>query len=366
MRLARPLTAVILALAFLTTAACSGQAPTTQVSLPQGFDLQSHRGGRDARPENTLPAFAYSLAVGVTTLELDIQITADGVPVVHHNSKLQGYLATNPWGRFLTEDEQPDIRYTDLADLERFDLGAMNPDAPYGYFDAHGATQKAVPGTSIATLEEVFQLIKDWGNDTVFVSVETKSTPYPVNPGNPTPQEWIEAFYAVVEEYGMQDRVMLQSFDWRTLIEMKQVDPSIATVALTTNQPDWNREGDEGEYQRVDEDGRAPWKAGLEMAEFGNDPVKAAASIDADVYSPYYKELTPAIVEQAQSLGMRVVPYTVNDPEQMRALIAMGVDGLITDRPATLRTVMEELGIPVPPKDPAPEGKPYFTGTDGL
>lgn len=358
--------AVALASLCLASAACSADTPTGQVNLPQGFDLQAHMGGRDSRPENTLPAFAYALTVGVTTLEMDMVITADGVPVVHHSNKLSTYLAKNPWGKFLTVDEQPDIRFWNLADLKKFDLGTMSPDAPYGYWEAHGKTQKAVPGTTIATVEEVFQLVRDWGNEDVFLSVEAKSTPYPVNPGNPSPEEWVEAFYDLVVEYDLQDRVMLQSFDWRVLEEMKKVDPRIATVALTADQPSWNLEGDEGDYQWRNPSGEAPWMAGAGRDDLGDDPLRAAAAIDADIFSTYYKEVTPQLLQEARALGMRVVPFTVNDPDQMRALITMGVDGLITDRPATLRGVMQELGMPLPPKDPAPSGKPYFTGTDGL
>lgn len=349
----------------LTMTACRSDAPQGKVNLPEGFDLQAHRGGRDARPENTLPAFAYALSIGVTTIELDMVITADGVPVVHHSNKLMTYLARNPWGKFLTIDEQPDIRHWTLADLKKFDLGTMSPDAPHGYWEAHGRTQKAIPGTTIATLEEVLRLVRDWGNDRVFLSVEAKSTPYPVSPDNPSPKEWVEAFYRLVVKHGMQDRVMLQSFDWRVLQEMKKVDPRIATVALTANQPSWRLEGEEGDYQWRDADGTAPWMAGRNLGALDEDPVLAAAAIDADVYSAYHAEITPEVIARAHSLGLRVVPYTVNDPDEMRTLIEMGVDGLITDRPATLRGVMQALGLPVPPKDPDPTGKPYFSGTDG-
>lgn len=364
MNLRRALLTILLGTTVLL-AACGPDPQARQVNLPPGFDLQAHMGGRDARPEQTLPAFAYALAVGVSTLEMDMVLTADQVPVLHHSNKLSTYLAKNPWGKYLTVDEQPDIRFTTLEDLKKFDLGTMSPDAPYGYFEAHGKTQKAIPGTSLATLEEVFQLVRDWGNDSVFLSVETKSAPYPINPGNPTPQEWVEAFYDLVQEYDMQDRVMLQSFDWRTLQEMKKVDPSIATVALTANQPEWNLEGDEGDYQWRTSELTSPWMAGLDLTDFGDSPLRAAHAIQADVFSTYYKEVTPELIAEAHSLGMRVVPFTVNDPAIMETMIEMGVDGLITDRPATLRSVLQQLGVAVPMADPAPESKPFFTGVDG-
>ena len=352
---------------FMIAMFSSGYAISSDVPvLPKGFDIQAHRGGRDSRPENTLAAFAYALAVGVTTLELDMQISGDGVIVIRHSKDIPWYMAKNEWGRFIVADEQPDIRYTELSDLKRFDLGAMNPNAPYGYWKAHGATQKTVPGSTICSLEEVFKLVKDWGNDQVFISVETKSTPYPINPANLAPKAWVAKFYDLVVQYDMQNRVMLQSFDWRTLIEMKNLDSRIATVALTANQPVWNDEGDEGDYQWIGRNMPSPWMGGVNIRDYGDNVVRAAHSISADVISPYHEEVTPKVVQEAHQLGMRIVPFTVNDPDRMRELVQMGVDGIITDRPATLRSVCKELGVQVPDADPAPYGKPYYTGTDGL
>jgi glycerophosphoryl diester phosphodiesterase len=96
------------------------------------------------------------------------------------------------------------------------------------------------------------------------------------------------------------------------------------------------------------------------------DIIKAAHAIKADVIAPYHSELTKELIAEAHSLGMRVVPYTVNEPARMKELIKMGVDGIITDRPATLRLICQELGIKLPAPDPNPAGKPYFTGVDGL
>lgn len=335
-------------------------------ALPDDFDLQAHRGGRDTRPENTLPAFAYALAIGVTTLEMDMQMTADGVMVIRHNKEIPWYMAKNSWGRFLVTDEQPDIRFWKLADLKKFDIGAMSPDAPYGYWEAHGKTQKPVPDTRLCTLEEVFQLVKAWGNDKVFLNIETKSYPYPSDLVNPEPAAWVRKFYDLVKKYDMQERVFLQSFDWRTLIEMKKLDPRIPTVALSANQPSWNKEGDEGDYQWPDRKEASPWMAGLDIKQFGGNIVKAAHAIKADVFSPYHAELTKEVVAEAHALKMRVVPYTVNDPDRMRELINMGVDGIITDRPATLRRICKELGLSIPAPDPNPSVKPYYTGVDGL
>ncbi len=360
------LTLVLALLVSQGLVSCSAPPVTTAVHLPTGFDLEAHRGGRDARPENSLSAFAYALAVGVTTLEMDMQITSDGVIVVRHNRIIPWYEAKNSWGKFLVSDEQPDIETRTYDELKAYDLGGISPNAPFGYWDSHGVSQKQIQGTQITSLEEVFQLVRDWGNDSVFFNIETKSNPYPDHKQAVSPQAWVSKFYELVKKYGLTDRVMLQSFDWRTLVEMKKLDPSIPTVALTANQPSWNMEGDEGDYQWKGRAEPSPWMAGLDIDDFAGDIVKAADAIGADVISPYESEVTPSVVTEAHQLGMRVVPYTVNDPIRMKELILMQVDGIITDRPATLRAICQEMGIPVPAADPAPAKKPYFSGTEGL
>jgi glycerophosphoryl diester phosphodiesterase len=332
--------------------------------LPRYFDVEAHRGGRDARPENTLYSFAYAMALGATTLEMDMQITGDGIIVIRHDNHMLPMLTKNRYGDFITENEMPDIRTSRLADLRTFDIGEMSPKVDPAYWEAHGKTQKAIPGVKLATLEEVFQLVKDWGNNEVFMNIETKSYCYPVILHNPDPYEWVVKFYALVKKYHMEKQVMLQSFDWRTLKIMKELDPSIPTVALTAEHPQWNVEGDEGRYRWEGRKEKSPWMGGLDIKDFQGDYVKAAHAIKADVVSPYYEELTPELVKEAHAFGMTVVPWTIDREEDMRKVIDMGVDGLITDRPSVGRKVCLEKGLKLPAPDAHPEKKPYYTGTD--
>lgn len=332
--------------------------PRVFAELPKGFDLEAHRGGRDARPENTLPAFAYAMALGVTTLEMDMQITKDGVIVICHTPELLWFLARDTKGNYIDKNKRVDIRTMTLAEVKSYDLGAMSPQAGE-YWDLHGATQIAVPGTRIATLEEVFQLAQKWGNKDIFFNIETKS--FPGDPLNPPVDIFVKKFYDVVKKYQMQNRVLLQSFDWRTLVEMKRIDPNILTVALTSEQPSW---GADGCYRWVGKKETSPWMAGLNINDFNGDYVKAAHQIKCDVVSPYYEELTPELIKEAHSFGMKVVPWTVNNPADMARLIEWGVDGMISDKPAILREVLKKKKIAVPAPTPAKKGMPYYTGTD--
>ncbi len=323
------------------------------------FDFEAHRGGRDARPENTLVSFAYAMELGVTTLEMDMQMTKDGQLVISHNPVLSSNLTKGPDGKYV-EDGKYDIRKMTLAELKKFDVGTMNP-AAGGYYDGHGKTQLSVPGTTIPTLEEVFELANAYGNKTVIFNIETKSyvAPDANSKNSPDPVVFAQKVNDVVKKYGMEDRVTFQSFEWRTLQAMKKINPNITLVALTCEQPSW---GPDGEYRQIYKDGASPWMGGIDVDKHNGDFVKAAKEVGADIVSPYWEELSNELVTEAHDLGMKVVPWTVNDPKKMNMLLDMGVDGMISDKPWLLREVLIQRGIKV--AAPSVNLKsPYHTGT---
>ena len=339
--------------------------PATDVAakaVVNGFDLQAHRGGRDARAENTIYAFAYAMELGVTTLEMDMQLTKDGRLVISHNPVMNWMLAKGPDGQYAPKQNPPDIRTMNLAEVQQYDMGVMNP-AAGGYYDLHGKTQIATPGAQMPTLEQVFELANAYGNKKVIFNIETKSYADPEDPyyaNTPDPDVFVEKVYEVVKIYNMQDRVTIQSFDWRTLKAMKAIAPELTLVALSSEQPSW---GKSGMYLRLGEKAPSPHLGGLNINDFKGDYVKAAKEIGADVVSPYFKELSPDLIDEAHALGMKVVPWTVNSPKDMEMLLAMGVDGIISDQPWVLRDVLIKKGIAVPAPTLAPKGMKYSTGT---
>lgn len=355
------LAATSLAAMALTVALPFASLPTAAAkALPQEFDLEAHRGGRDARPENTLAAFAYALELGVTTLEMDMQMTKDGRIVISHNPVMNPTLAKDARGQYVAANTY-DIRTMPLSQVKTFDVGTMNP-AVTDYYNAHGKTQIAVPGTTMPTLEEVFELVNSYGNQSVLFNIETKSyadLTLPEAKNNPDPEKFVKAFYTIVKKYHMEDRVMLQSFDWRTLQVMHKLDPAITLVALTCEQPSWGRDG---LYRQVGEPGPSPWMGGLDIDAYKGNYVKAAKAIGADVVSPYWEEVSQELVTEAHDLGLKIVPWTVNNPQKMRMLLDMGVDGMISDKPWLLRQVLIERGMTVPTPT-VNEQSPYHTGT---
>jgi len=301
----------------------------------QAFDLQAHRGGRGLHPENTLTAFEFAARLGVTTLELDVGITADGVPVVSHDSALNPLFTRDTNGEWLSSPG-PLIHSMTLAQLQTYDVGRLQPGSAYA---REFMQQQAADGERVPTLAAVFERVKALGFGHLNFNVETKLNPNA--PGDTlAPEPFVRAVLAVIRQAGMTERVMLQSFDWRTLDVVHRLEPDMRTVYLTGVPP------------VASSPNEALWTAGHRLsAHDGSMPklVRAAAgSAKGVTWSPHWKRLDPDQLKQAQALGLSVVPWTVNQRVDMQRLMDWGVDGLITDYPDRLREVMAARGMALP------------------
>jgi glycerophosphoryl diester phosphodiesterase len=294
------------------------------------FDLQGHRGARGLAPENTLPAFERALRLGVHTLELDVGLTADGVVVIGHDPLLNPAIVRDTQGRWI-QGPGPAVRQLTLQALQRFDVGRIDPASPYAQTFAQ---QQPQDGTAMPTLQALFDRVKALGAPAVRFNIETKLSPLKPQE-TASPDEMVDALLAVVKQAGMAQRVSIQSFDWRTLQRVQRLAPGIPTVYLTIQTANSDNV----------RDGR--WTAGWNLADHGSVPrlVKAAGGA---VWSPNQGSLTQPLVQEAQALGLKVIPWTVNNPADMERLMGWGVDGLITDYPDRLREVMAQRGLPRP------------------
>lgn len=324
------------------------------------FDLEAHRGDRDVRPENTLYSYTYAIELGATSIECDMQLTKDGQIVMSHNPILNSDITRDENGNYI-ENNKYDIRLMTVDELKKFDVGVMDPNCGE-YYDLHGKIQFTYDA-KIPTLEELMQLIQSYGDKNIVLNIETKSYPDPASAGyknNADPKKFVEVFNNIVKKYDMEDRVVLQSFDWQTLIEMKKLNPNISTSALWQEQPSWGRDS---ESLRRYEKKKSPWLGGLDIKDYQGNPVKAAHAIGADIISPYYTEISKQDVDEAHSLGMKVVPWTVNNEKDMNMLLDMGVDGIISDKPWLLKQVLEKRNIKLHTPTVNVDS-PYHTGTD--
>jgi glycerophosphoryl diester phosphodiesterase len=298
------------------------------------FDLQGHRGARGLAPENTLAAFSRALAIGVTTLETDLAVTRDGVVVLAHDPDLNPALVRDG-GAWLAQ-RGPPIRSLTLAELQRYDVGRVDPASGYG---RQWTQQVASDGERMPTLAALFDLARKAAKPVRF-NLETKITP---RSGNATldADAFAEVVVEAVRKAGMSSRTTIQSFDWRTLVAAKRIEPSIVTACLTA-------EGGSFDTVKPDATGRSPWHAGIGPGDHGGSLPQMVRAAGCAVWSPNHASVTQGRIDEARALGLRVLPWTVNEPADMARLIDWGVDGLITDYPDRARRVMADKGLPLP------------------
>lgn len=332
---------IVLIFAFLPYFAVTAQEAV------QEFDLQAHRGGLGLVTESTLQSFSHALELGVSTLELDIQISEDGEAIVTHDRQVQAHKCrdTEP-----ANSEDPEFPYVDkyiknltLSQIRTLDCGFQQ--LP-GY-----SRQQNIAGATMPLLSEVFQLVKDYGADNVMLNIETK-----VEAGAPqetAPRtQFVDVVLEEIRSAGMDKQVTIQSFDWGALQELKRKAANIPTVALTNGQS----------FLQCGMPGKSPWLGGLDMDDFDCDVVAAVAELGVAALSPvhgnpqdgqigdagYQPFVTREIVQSAHSRGLKVIPWTVDDRATMEYLIDLGVDGIITNYPDRLREVMAGRGMPLP------------------
>jgi glycerophosphoryl diester phosphodiesterase len=292
------------------------------------FDVQGHRGARGLKPENTLPAFEVALDLGVDTLELDLHLTADDVVVIWHDPTIEPgkcYLdpsisaptAPDPEARG-TATSALMIRQLTFEQLQQYRCD-RNPDPRIFPDQDRDPTELAGDRYQILRLEQLFDFVAEYNASpqkeasqrqngaTVRFNLETKRQPRnPATIGDDfdgvSAGTFERAIVDLVERYNLTNRVTIQSFDHRSLWAVKQIAPQIRLSALIS------------EPAAVDQ----------------------LAAQGSAILSPRFTLVTPTLLAQAHAQGLKVIPWTVNEPEEMERLIVMGVDGLITDRPDLL------------------------------
>lgn len=332
---------ITLAVAGLAAATALAQAPAASAAAAgvriTPFDVEAHRGGRALRPENTLQSFANALSMGVDTLELDMGVTKDGIVVVSHERGLNPDLARGPDGKYLSAGI-PYVKLT-LAEVKTYDVGQIRPGSDYA---KRFPEQLVVPGTRIPTLAEVFDLVRRSGDTHVRLNIETKIDPtHPQE--SPDPEHFVSTVLALLKREHFEDRVIIESFDFRTLQLVQKRAPSIPTVYLTqVQQPEEN----------IYLDKPSPWTAGFDPMRYGGSVPRAVKAAGGAIWSPLSDDVTVGSVQEAHALGLPVVVWTVNDPKEMARLMDLGVDGIISDRPDLLRQVAASKGVKLPAPHP--------------
>jgi glycerophosphoryl diester phosphodiesterase len=271
------------------------------------FDLQGHRGSRGLKSENSIPAFITALEYGVTTIELDVVITADKQVVVSHDPFVLPSICFDTSGNAFQGDKKFNIYKLTYAELRQFDCGSKGNDK----FPEQSKEKISKPLLQ-DVIVAVENNIKNYTRYEVDYNIEIKSTPQGDRKSHPVPEEFSELVFSLIDQYLPWQRVVIQSFDFRVLRYWHEKHPAVRLAALIEN------------TKSVDEN----------LADLGFKP---------SIYSPYFKLLSKEKIEYIHTLSptdikqmgprIRVIPWTVNEQKDMLELKSWGVDGLITDYP---------------------------------
>lgn len=287
---------LIIALVF----ACHVSKKTEDPLLP-AFDIEGHRGCRGLMPENTVPAMMKALELGVTTLEMDAVITKDKQVILSHEPFFNHEITTKPNGEFVTEQEERDLNIYRMtyAQTQLYDVGLkQHPRFP---------NQRRLKATK-PLLREVIENAEAYpklkSGTSFFYNIETKTEPATDNVYHPAPDEFVNLLMKVISNAKITNRVIIQSFDFRTLQVLHKKYPTVKTAALIE---DFDKRSIEEQLQVL---GFMP-----------------------TVYSPDYSLVTKELVEKCHQRKIKIIPWTVNDKATIEQLKGMGVDGIISDYP---------------------------------
>jgi len=283
---------------------CSNTKHLQNSPLGEGspvFDKQGHRGCRGLMPENTIPAMIKALDLGVTTLEMDIAITKDKKPVLSHDPWFAQEITIKPDGKVMGENEERKfvIYWMTYDQVTTFDVGMK----PYPRFP-HQQKMRAVKPLLADVIDSSERHAAATGRPLPYYNIETKTNPEFDSVFHPAPAEFVDLLMSVIQEKGIAGRVIIQSFDFRTLQYLHQKYPEMKTAMLI----------EDFDKRSLDE----------EIKALGFNPT---------IYSPAYSLISEVLIRRCHEQKIKVIPWTVNDKATIDKLKTMGVDGIITDYP---------------------------------
>lgn len=283
---------------------CSGTRQSANLKA-SSFDLQGHRGCRGLMPENTIPAMLKALELGVTTLEMDVLITADSVVLLSHEPFFNHEISSKPGGERVSEAEERSLNIFGMsyAQTQLYDVGL----APHPRFPEQQKMKASKPA-----LRDVLAAVKEYcasrQRPLPQFNIETKSQAATDHVFHPAPERFVQLLMQVVDEAAVRPQVIVQSFDFRTLQVLHRQYPDVRTAALI--------EGDDA----------LPFAQQLNKLGF-----------IPSIYSPAQQLVDALLVRQCREMGIQLIPWTVNDPAEANRLRQLGVDGLITDYPDRIK-----------------------------
>ena len=302
------------------------------LSKPNYIKIYGHRGARGDLPENTLESFKYLFKNNINAYETDILISKDLIPVITHDFRLDPSFTKDNEGNWITDEN---IIIFDLSydELLKFDVGSLNKLSRYG---RRFVNQKTLENQKIPKLSELLELSSKNKSENLLINLEIKSTPDEENL-TPTPEEMVKLVMKEVNKSNLQNKIIISSFDWRTLTEIKNHYPEISRAYLSFQQQT-------GIKIKNTIYNRSPWMSFLPFFEKYELP-KIIKSQGGKALHPYHKDITKKLVDISHQEDLPVNVWTVNEENDMLKMIEYGVDGIMTDYPLRLKELCDKENI---------------------
>ena len=334
------------------------------VAQAQALEVYAHRGARSFAPENTMPAYRATLQIGADWVDMDIVLTKDGEVLISHDPLLNPDIVRDAGGSFLAKNKES-LRSTSAADkaeyvrkyaaknltlheLQQFDVGRLNRDSAYSRFFPD---QLAVDGTRMPTLREVVQYVNRRTNRKTGFQIEMKTDPaHPEYSSDP--KEFARALYKILKEEKIIDHAEIQAFDFRCLDELQKLDVRVKGAYLTSRD---NEKGGDDDFYQADPKVAGLWTGGKLVKDYEGSIPRMVKALGGFAWEPEDAELTEASLKEAHRLGLKVVVWswpeklgTAFDPKLVEKMISWGVDGIITDDPGRLNSMLAARGLKLP------------------
>lgn len=323
---------------------------------PKFVEVYGHRGARSFCAENTIPSYHTSLAAGSDWIDVDIGITADGVIVASHDPWLNpdivsknGVFWAPSQADFLTANRanlndavQPYLIHNLTFDeLQTYEFGIKNPQSPYGHYFPD---QLSIPNTKLPSLQSVIDYAKKATNNQINYQIEIKNDPTQPQ-WTVTPKEFAADLYQLLVSNGLVERVEIQAFDWNCLYELQKLDKRIKTAYLFCY-------SDKLRMVNPDPTAAGLWSGGKLLKDYNNSFPQMVKALGGSCYEPEDVTLTKEELDEAHQLGLKVVVWSwperagqAFDPKLVSQLIDWGVDGIITDDPGRLVSMLAARGL---------------------
>ena len=335
-----------LLLSLLTVSCKKNSEDPVQPDTRKKLEVYAHRGARSYAPENAIPGYSAGLAIGTHWVDMDIVMSKEGEVIVSHDIRLNPDIVRGTDGKFITERKI--VKSLSLAEVQKYDVGRLDTASAYSKFFP---AQIGMDGVHMPTLREVIRYVNGRTNKQVGFQIEFKTDPEHTD-WTFTPAEFAAALYKILKEEDIVTLCEIQSFDWRCLYELQKLDVRVKTAYLT----EWDNEpGTPYSFYDPNPAIAGLWTGGILVKDHKNSIPQMVKDMGGTCWEPEDVVLTLKTLEEAHALGLKVVVWTwpehsktTFDVNLVSKLIDWGVDGIITDDPGMLISMLAARNYKLP------------------